>query len=136
MTITYPLDLLSDFPGWTTKFEPMLRQEQSRTAAGRTYTKDLGPSLWQLTAVSKPLKPNELDYWRARLNMLSDIVAPYDQATFAIGTSYRLTPTSLIKAEISQVRTGDVSSFIDAPSGGDSAHQRLNVFSLSYSFIF
>ena len=71
MTITYPLDLLSDFPGWTTKFEPMLRQEQARTAAGRTYTKDLGPSLWQLTAASKPLKPNELDYWRARLSMLS-----------------------------------------------------------------
>jgi len=71
-----------------------------------------------------------------RQKLLADIVAPYDQATFAIGTSYRLTPTSLIKAEISQVRTGDVSSFIDAPSGGDSAHQRLNVFSLSYSFIF
>ena len=71
-----------------------------------------------------------------RQKFLADVVAPYDQATFAIGTSYRLTPTSLIKAEISQVRTGDVSSFIDAPSGGDSAHQRLDVFSLSYSFIF
>lgn len=71
MTITYPLDLLSDFPGWTTKFEPLLRQEQSRTAAGRTYTKDLGPPLWQLTAASKSLRPNELDYWRARLNLLS-----------------------------------------------------------------
>jgi hypothetical protein len=29
-----------------------------------------------------------------------------------------------------------VSSFIDAPSGGDSADKRLNVFSLSYSFSF
>ncbi|MBK7648507.1 MAG: hypothetical protein IPJ12_15500 [Betaproteobacteria bacterium] len=67
---------------------------------------------------------------------LADVVAPYDQATVAVGASYRLTPTSLIKAEISQVRTGDVSSFIDAPSGGDSAHKRLDVFSLSYSFIF
>lgn len=67
---------------------------------------------------------------------LADVVAPYDQSTFAFGTSYRLTPSSLIKAEVSQVRTGDVSSFIDAPSGGDSAHKRLDVFSLSYSFIF
>lgn len=68
--------------------------------------------------------------------LLADVVAPYDQSTFAVGTSYRLTPSSLIKAEVSQVRTGDVSSFIDAPSGGDSAHKRLDVFSLSYSFIF
>lgn len=71
-----------------------------------------------------------------RQKFLADVVAPYDQATVAVGASYRLTQTSLIKAEISQVRTGDVSSFIDAPSGGDSAHKRLDVFSLSYSFIF
>ena len=68
--------------------------------------------------------------------LLADIVDPFDQTTSALGTSYRLSPTSLIKAEVSQVRTGEVSSFIDAPSGGDSAHKRLDVFSLSYSFIF
>lgn len=68
--------------------------------------------------------------------LLADIVAPYDQSTLALGTSFRLTASSLIKAEVSQVRTGDVSSFIDAPPGGDSAHKRLDVFSLSYSFIF
>jgi hypothetical protein len=68
--------------------------------------------------------------------LMADLVVPYDQSTSALGTSYRLTPSSLIKAEISQVRTGQVSSFIDAPSGGDSAHKRVEVFSLSYSFIF
>lgn len=68
--------------------------------------------------------------------LLADIVVPFDQATTALGTSFRLTSSSLIKAEWSQVRTGDVSSFIDAPSGGDSAHKRVDVFSLSYSFIF
>jgi len=68
--------------------------------------------------------------------LLADIIDPFDQTTTALGTSYRLTPASLIKAEVSQVRTGDVSSFIDAPSGGDSAHKRFDVFSLSYSFIF
>lgn len=71
MTIIYPIDLLSDFPGWTTKFEPMLRQEQSRSAGGKTYTKDLGSPLWTLTAISKNLSINELDYWRARINLLS-----------------------------------------------------------------
>jgi hypothetical protein len=29
-----------------------------------------------------------------------------------------------------------VSSFIDAPSGSDSANRRINVFSLSYNFTF
>jgi len=68
--------------------------------------------------------------------LLADIIDPFDQTTTALGTSYHLTPTSLIKAELSQVRTGEVSGFIDAPSGGDSAHKRFDVFSLSYSFIF
>lgn len=66
----------------------------------------------------------------------ADIVAPYDQWTWAIGTSYRVTTRSLLKAEWAQTHTGLVSSFIDAPSGGDSAGKRLNVFSLSYSFSF
>lgn len=68
--------------------------------------------------------------------LMADLVVPFDQSTTALGTAYRLTPSSVIKAEISQVRTGDVSSFIDAPSGGDSARKRVEVFSLSYSFIF
>lgn len=72
----------------------------------------------------------------ASQKLLADIIEPFDQTTAALGTSFRLTPSSLIKAEVLQVRTGDVSSFIDAPSGGDSAHKRLDVFSLSYSFIF
>lgn len=68
--------------------------------------------------------------------LMADITVPFDQSTLALGTSFRLTPNSLVKTEWSQVRTGEVSSFIDAPSGGDSAHKRINVFSLSYSFTF
>jgi hypothetical protein len=66
----------------------------------------------------------------------ADIVSPYDQSTSALGVSYRIAAHSLVKAEWSQTRTGIVSSFIDAPSGGDSADQRINVFSLSYNFTF
>lgn len=66
----------------------------------------------------------------------ADILAPYDQWTWAIGTSYRVTTRSLLKAEWAQTSTGLVSTFIDAPAGGDSAGKRLNVFSLSYSFSF
>lgn len=72
MSITGPIDILTGFPGWTTMVEPMLRQEQSRSANGKTYVKNLGSPLWQLSAQSRQLKPNELDYWRARLNTLID----------------------------------------------------------------
>jgi len=70
MTVAYPLDLLADFPGWSTKFEPLYRQEQSRTSGGVTYIKDLGSPLWSAAYQSRQLKPNELDAWRARIEAL------------------------------------------------------------------
>ncbi|MCF1462594.1 hypothetical protein FS827_14880 [Agrobacterium vitis] len=70
MTIVYPIDLLADFPGWATKFEPLYRQEQSRTAGGVTYIKDLGSPLWSAAYQTKQLKPNDLDAWRARIEAL------------------------------------------------------------------
>ncbi|BCH59774.1 hypothetical protein RvVAR0630_23980 [Agrobacterium vitis] len=70
MTIVYPIDLLADFPGWSTKFEPLSRQEQSRTAGGVTYVKDLGSPLWSAAYQTKQLKPNDLDAWRARIEAL------------------------------------------------------------------
>ncbi|UXS00838.1 hypothetical protein [Agrobacterium tumefaciens] len=74
MAITYPLPLafLHEFPGWTTEFNLLWRQEQSRTVGGQTVVKDLGSPLWQLTAQSKNLKPNLLDYWRAQLTSLEN----------------------------------------------------------------
>ena len=80
-----------------------------------------------------PLFSSQLNNYQ-KLN--ADIVSPYDQWTGAIGASYRLTTRSLLKAEWAHTRTGIVSSFVDAPSGGNSADQRINVFSLSYSFSF
>lgn len=72
MTITYPLDILADFPGWTPEFELLWRQEQSRQANGVTRVKDFGSPLWRLSASSRPLSPNELDFWRARLDALEN----------------------------------------------------------------
>ena len=82
---------------------------------------------------SNPMLPPALNNYQ---KLSADIVSPYDQTTSALGTSYRLAAHSLIKAEWSQTRTGIASSLIDAPSGGDSANQRINVFSLSYHFTF
>lgn len=72
MTILYPIEMLASFPGWSTSFELMYRQEQSRSAGGRTYVKDLGDPLWTATYQSRQLDPNELDYWRARLDAMEN----------------------------------------------------------------
>ncbi|MCB1393247.1 hypothetical protein [Nitrobacter sp.] len=72
MAISYPLDILADFPGWTTEFDLGWRQERSRTAGGRTIVKDLGNPIWRLAAQSRPLSANEMDYWRARLQALEN----------------------------------------------------------------
>lgn len=70
MAVIYPVSILDTFPGWPSKFELMFRQEQSRTAGGATYVKDLGSPLWMGAWASRTLSANELDTWRARLDAL------------------------------------------------------------------
>lgn len=72
MAITYPFDLLADFPGWSTEFDLLWRQEQSRQANGRTIVKDMGSPLWRVSYQSRSMKPNEMDYWRARLHAMEN----------------------------------------------------------------
>lgn len=66
----------------------------------------------------------------------ADAMLVYDQHSLAIGTSYALSPTSKIKAELMRVRIGQVSSFVDAPPGTNLRNQNINVISLSYSMVF
>ncbi|SFJ55089.1 hypothetical protein SAMN04515648_4558 [Phyllobacterium sp. CL33Tsu] len=72
MAITFPYDLLTEFPGWSTEFDLLWRQEQSRMAGGQTIVKDLGSPLWTAAFQSRLLKPNELDRWRARFKALEN----------------------------------------------------------------
>lgn len=72
MALTEPIDLLDDFPGWSTRFELAWRQEQSRHASGRTRVKDFGSPLWTAAYQSRSLQRRELDYWRARLDTLEN----------------------------------------------------------------
>jgi hypothetical protein len=72
MAITFPYDFLSTFPGWTTEWDLAYRQEQSRSANGKTVVKDFGAPLWQATWQSRSLRINELDAWRARLKALEN----------------------------------------------------------------
>jgi hypothetical protein len=66
----------------------------------------------------------------------ADMIPAYDQGSLAIGTSYALTPTSKLKAEWMRIRMGGASTLIDAPPGSDIRNERINVFSLSYNFVF
>lgn len=68
--IDFPYNLLGDFPGWSTEFEIYKREELSRQAGGRTIAKDLGDPLWRATYVTRILSPNELDEWRAKIDVL------------------------------------------------------------------
>lgn len=72
MALTDPLDFLDQWPGWVTSFERLSRQEQSRSANGRTYVKEMGSPLWSMKAQTKVLHPNQLDHWRARLDALDN----------------------------------------------------------------
>lgn len=66
----------------------------------------------------------------------ADQVRVQDQHSLAFGVSYQLSPTQKLKAEWMRVRIGRTSSLVDSPSGGDISHQNLNVFSMSYNFVF
>lgn len=65
MALTEPLDLLTDFPGWSVSFDLQARQEQSRSAAGRTRVKDFGQPIWRASYVTTNLSANTLDRWKA-----------------------------------------------------------------------
>jgi hypothetical protein len=53
-----------------------------------------------------------------------------------MGTSFGISATSKLKAEFMQSHIGAVSAFVDAPPGGMIRHERINVYSLSYSLVF
>ncbi len=87
-------------------------------------------------AINSNVLSGPLAQFNPMQKFMADIIVPYDQSTVALGTTYRLTPSALLKAEWSQANTGVASSLVDAPSGGDSSHQTINVYSLSYNFTF
>lgn len=89
MALIEPLDLLTGFPGWSTDFSLMARQERSRHASGRTRTKDFGQPLWRASWSTRTLTPNQFDEWRARIEH-----AMISQMTFMAWQSSRCRPIS------------------------------------------
>ncbi|MET4636158.1 hypothetical protein [Kaistia defluvii] len=71
MTLTYPLDLLADWPGWAT-LDPSYGDETSGQAGGQLRVKSLRAPLWTMQASSRDLSPNELRRWKAKLAALEN----------------------------------------------------------------
>jgi hypothetical protein len=67
MSLSFPLDLLADFPGTSIRFEAVPMLEIDPTRSGRIISKDLGPALWEADYQSKRLLPNALKFWKAKL---------------------------------------------------------------------
>ncbi len=72
----------------------------------------------------------------ASQHVMADIYQAYDQFSIAIGTSYRFSPVSVIKAEIMFIEVDDSSSLFDVSSQYESNDYSTTIFSLSYSFAF
>jgi len=61
---------LDQWPGWSNEFSLVYRQELSGQANGVSIGKDFGTPVWRGVWTTKDLRPNALDYWRARLEAL------------------------------------------------------------------
>lgn len=72
MAITYPIDFLNNFPGVTTRFQLVYRQELAPTRGGVQHSANLGPALWEMDVASRELLPTEMERWKALLDLLED----------------------------------------------------------------
>lgn len=60
-----------------------------------------------------------------------------DQRSFAVGSSYNLTPSSKLKAEWMRTRVGLVSRMVDTPAGSPTIRDtHIDVLSINYNFVF
>jgi hypothetical protein len=66
----------------------------------------------------------------------ADTLAFIDQYTFAIGTAYKLTPKQKIKFEWARTTIGLGSIYVDSPPRTNINNQAIDVFSVSYNFVF
>lgn len=86
--------------------------------------------------VPSPFLPAPASLINASQRFAADRLVVYDQSTLAIGTSYILSPTQKLKFEWATTHVGKVSSFVDAPEGGNVRDQNIHVLSASYNFTF
>lgn len=79
MTIVFPrTDILSSVGYSDQTFHLISRQEQSRTAYGRTIAKDLGSAIWMATYTTGELPNDDALVFEAMLNSLDGAIQPFE----------------------------------------------------------
>lgn len=113
------LSLRKSFGNWTpyASFSRLLSEAGPRKLFHDLYDNDFAPMV---------------EYER----MAADYSMLFDQHTWALGVAYRINPMQKIKAEWGVTQIGNHSTTIDLPPGKEFSHKNLNVFSLSYNFVF
>lgn len=66
----------------------------------------------------------------------ADGIVAYDQGSWALGASFSPFRKSKIKAEFQGAHIREAPGFVDAPPGGNVRNQNINIFSVSYNFVF
>ena len=82
------------------------------------------------------LSPQQIAIINTSQHLLADAQLVYDQYSISLGTSYRLSPLSKLKAEVTLTRIGVGSSLVDAISEDDISNSDITTLSFSYSFAF
>lgn len=73
MAIQEPYDILANWPGWQTAFDPLETGDISRQKNGVTRTR-LGPMpIWQMSVASRRLRPNQHDALKAMVQRLAGL---------------------------------------------------------------
>jgi hypothetical protein len=125
-TDSYLLSLRKRIGAWT----PYLIYSSIRSQAAQIdYVNNLN-------SINLPSQFPMADQLNAAQRLGADNTNAYDQHTWAVGTSYRLSPISLIKAEWGRTYVGATSTFVDSPARTLVRQQNIDVLSLSYSFVF
>lgn len=114
-------------------FELVSRQEQSRTAYGRTIVKDLGSALWVATYTTWPIPNADSLAYEAQLHVLDGSVGVFDAWDLRreyprIGSSWNDGVLSSVNADnkhlsLSGLASGQVLSPGDYLSFGTALHQ-------------
>ncbi len=101
----------------------------------RMWSEDSEVRQWRkVSQASPPMTPDPAinQMLAAQYANAASAFSVYDQHTWALGTSYRLTPTQRLKGEVAYTRIGERSSLTDEQV----ADSDLFVYSLSYNIAF
>ena len=76
--LTFPRDLMSLCNVVSVQFWPVQRQELSRTTAGRSQGKDLGPPVWRGSFTTAPVRHADAGDIEAALLSLRGVINPFE----------------------------------------------------------